>query len=56
VTVHQPSRSIWPIALALGVTFVSIGALTSWFVVLAGGIVTLVALAGWIEQTLEEVS
>jgi hypothetical protein len=52
--VHQPAPSIWPVALAVGVGLAAIGLVTNWFVLAAGGVLTAIALIGWIEQSLGE--
>jgi hypothetical protein len=51
---HGPAPSIWPVTLATGVGLAAIGVLTSPVVVAAGGLVTVMALVGWIRQALEE--
>jgi hypothetical protein len=51
---HGPSPSIWPVTLATGVGVAAVGVLTSPIVIAAGGLITLMALVGWIRQTLEE--
>jgi hypothetical protein len=51
---HVPAPSIWPVTLATGVGLAAIGVLTSPVVVAAGGLVTVMALVGWIRQALEE--
>lgn len=51
---HAPAPSIWPLTLALGVAIAAIGILTSWILIVAGGVLVLVALFGWIAQALGE--
>ena len=51
---HGPAPSIWPVTLATGVGLAAIGVLTSPIVIAAGGLVTVMALVGWIRQALEE--
>jgi hypothetical protein len=51
---HGPAPSIWPVTLATGVGLVALGAATSPVVIVAGVILSLAALVGWIEQALEE--
>jgi hypothetical protein len=51
---HATAPSIWPVTLAVGVGLGAIGLLTTWPVLLAGAIVMMFALFGWIAQALEE--
>jgi hypothetical protein len=51
---HGPAPSIWPVTLATGVGLAAVGVLTSPIVVAAGALITVLALAGWIRQALEE--
>ena len=53
---HGPAPSIWPVTLATGVGIAAVGALTSPIVIAAGGVMTVIALVGWIRQALEEVA
>jgi hypothetical protein len=54
VTHRAPAPSIWPVALAVGVALGVVGILSSWILVLAGAILFVVALSGWIAQALRE--
>jgi hypothetical protein len=48
---HLARPSIWPVALALGVSIACAGVITHW-VVLAGGVLLgVIALAAWIVDT-----
>jgi cytochrome c oxidase subunit IV len=51
---HQPSPSIWPVTLAIGVGLAAVGLITNWFVLVSGAVITALALYGWIAQSLEE--
>jgi len=51
---HLPAPTVWPAALATGATLLAAGLITSWFVSLAGAVLMLVALVGWISLLLEE--
>jgi Cytochrome c oxidase subunit IV len=51
---RAPAPSIWPVTLALGVALAVIGVLSSWILVLAGAVLFVVALFGWITQALHE--
>lgn len=54
MTHRAPAPSIWPVALAVGVALGVVGILSSWILVLAGAILFVVALSGWIAQALRE--
>lgn len=43
-----PSTSYWPFFMAVGMLFLGWGLLTSWIFSLAGLIVLMISLAGWI--------
>jgi hypothetical protein len=51
---RAPAPSIWPVTLAVGVALFVIGVLSSWILVLAGAVVFVVAVFGWISQALHE--
>lgn len=51
---HEPEPTAWPAALALGVTLAAAGVVTSWLLIVAGGILAVVALAGWIVEMTRE--
>ena len=43
-----PAPTYWPFVLALGLTFMFWGLLTTWIILAAGVIIFIIALAGWI--------
>ena len=45
---HMPQPSIWPVALALGVSIACAGVITHWVVLVGGMLLAAVALGGWI--------
>jgi hypothetical protein len=49
-TFHLPSPSLWPAALALGVTLCFFGVLTYWAFSVAGAVLAIVAIARWIVE------
>ena len=51
---HQPSPSIWPVTLATGVGLAAAGVVTSPLILLAGALIALLALIGWIRQAVDE--
>ena len=51
---HGPPPSIWPVTLATGVGLAAVGVLTSPIVLVAGVLIAILALVGWIRQALQE--
>ncbi len=51
---HGPGPSVWPAALATGVTLAAAGVVTSWVFIVAGAALTMLALAGWILDMTKE--
>ena len=51
---HLPQPTYFPAGLAMGVTFFFWGLITSWVVMLVGGILFTAALAGWITDIRHE--
>jgi hypothetical protein len=51
---HLPAPTVWPVALATGATLLAAGVVTSWFVSLAGAVLMVAALVGWITLLLDE--
>jgi len=49
-----PAPTVWPAALALGITFLVWGLVTSLIITAAGGLLFAVALAGWIRDIRHE--
>ena len=49
-----PEPTVWPAALALGITFIVWGFVTSLIITGAGGLLFAVALAGWIQDIRHE--
>jgi len=43
-----PEPTVWPVTLAAGATLVAVSILTNAFVLVAGIVISLVAVAGWI--------
>lgn len=43
-----PQPTYWPFFLALGLTFSAWGLLTTWYISVAGLVVFIVSLIGWI--------
>ncbi len=52
--VHLPPLSIWPITLALGITVTGAGVITTAPVLIAGIIVSIVAIIYWIQELRHE--
>jgi hypothetical protein len=47
---HIPRPTYWPFFLAMGIAFGVWGLLTSWIIGVAGLVVMVIALAGWINE------
>ena len=54
MTHRQPAPTIWPVALASGVTLFAVGVMTSAVVAGAGAVLAVVALVGWVRILLSE--
>jgi hypothetical protein len=51
---HVPKPSIWPMGLALGITFTFWGIVTSWVVIAVGLSVFAISIGGWIGEMRHE--
>jgi hypothetical protein len=49
-----PRPTYWPFFVAMGLAFLFWGLLTTWVILLAGGLIFTVALIGWINQIRHE--
>lgn len=49
-----PQPTYWPFFLAMGLVFIFWGLLTTWVVLLAGILIFVIALTGWINQLRHE--
>ena len=49
-----PKPTYWPFFLAMGLAFIFWGLLTTWVVLIAGGLIFITALIGWINQIRHE--
>jgi hypothetical protein len=54
VNAHAPAPTVWPAALATGVTLAAAGVVTSWLFIVAGSVLAAIALAGWIVEMADE--
>jgi hypothetical protein len=52
--IHLPSPTYWPAVLALGITFLAWGIVTSFLIAGVGLLLFVVALGGWIGDLLHE--
>lgn len=50
-----PPPTVWPAALALGITLICFGIVTSWVMSLAGLILFVMSVIGWFEDLREDV-
>lgn len=51
---HLPKPTYWPFFLAMGLMFMGWGLLTTWLISIAGVIVFVISLTGWINNTRNE--
>jgi hypothetical protein len=51
---HPPRPSIWPAALALGVSIACAGVITHWVVLAAGVLLTVLAISAWVVDMARE--
>ena len=52
--IHIPGPSIQPVLLAAGITTLLLGLTISWFLIVAGGILTLAVIVVWIRGAVRE--
>ena len=52
--IHIPGPSIQPILLAAGITTLLLGLTISWFLIVAGAVITAVVLFAWIRGAVRE--
>lgn len=45
---HLPKPTYWPFFLAMGLAFIFWGLLTTWVILIAGVLIFIVSLIGWI--------
>lgn len=50
---HLPEPTVWPAALATGVTLAAAGLITSPLVFVAGAVLVVVSLVGWVRLLTE---
>jgi len=46
--VHLPEPTYWPFFLAIGITFIGWGLISTWLITVGGVIVLIISLIGWI--------
>ncbi|HEY6957417.1 MAG TPA: hypothetical protein VI814_01175 [Candidatus Limnocylindria bacterium] len=56
MNVHMPTPTVWPAALATGVTLVAAGLITSPLLLVFGGILMAAAFVGWVSILTSEES
>jgi hypothetical protein len=54
--IHLPGPSVLPLVTAAAITVMLVGLVLSWWFVIAGGIVLVIAVARWIGMVREEVA
>lgn len=53
--IHLPGPSLVPLATAAGITLALLGLILTWWFVVAGGVITLLAVLHWIRDVREEI-
>ena len=53
--VHLPGPSYLPVIVAFGVTLIVAGIVITWFISLAGLLITLIAVVRWVRETREDI-
>ncbi|HLH21229.1 MAG TPA: hypothetical protein VK066_01805 [Chloroflexota bacterium] len=51
---HLPAPTVWPCALAAGITLIALGLVTTLAFTVAGVVVFALALAGWLGELLRD--
>jgi hypothetical protein len=54
--IHLPGPSILPLLTAAGITITLVGVTTTWFLSIAGGLLTIACVWRWIGDTRREIS
>jgi Cytochrome c oxidase subunit IV len=53
--IHLPGPSLVPLFTAIGLTITLLGLILSWWIVAAGGVITLIAVGRWIAEVRAEI-
>jgi hypothetical protein len=48
-----PRPSIWPVALALGISIACAGVVTHWVIVVGGAVLAIWAIAAWVVDAVQ---
>jgi hypothetical protein len=54
--IHLPGPTLIPMLTALGITIALVGVTTTWFLSIAGGILTLACIVRWVRDTRRDIS
>ena len=54
--IHLPGPSVLPLLTAVGITLILVGVTLTWFISIAGGILTLACIVRWIRDTRRDIS
>jgi hypothetical protein len=54
--IHLPGPSVTPLVTAAAITVTLVGLILSWWFVVAGGVVLVIAVARWISLVREEIA
>jgi hypothetical protein len=53
--IHLPGPTIIPLVTALGITFVVIGTTLGWWLSIVGGVILVVTIVRWIQDTRRDI-
>lgn len=53
--IHLPGPSVQPLLLTIGLTAALVGVTTTWYLTIAGGILSLWVIVRWIQDTRREI-
>jgi len=54
--IHLPGPTALPVLLTIGLTILLLGFTTSWILVIAGGVLSIVVIARWIADTRRDIA
>jgi len=53
--IHLPGPSLVPLVTAAGITLALVGLIITWWFVVAGGVIALIAIGRWIREVRAEI-
>jgi tetrahydromethanopterin S-methyltransferase subunit C len=54
--IHLPGPSVKPLLLTVGITATLVGVTTTWFLTIAGGILSIAIIVAWIADTRRDIA